>query len=104
MFEDNAGGASFNDAAWQDVELPHDWMIQDADARSLFRRAHEYFGWVKTAWYRNTFYLPSGDEGKNISLRFDGIYMNTEIYVNGERINGISPTGIFRSRLTYRIK
>lgn len=93
MFEDNAGGASFNDAAWQDVELPHDWMIQDADARSLFRRAHEYFGWVKTAWYRNTFYLPSGDEGKNISLRFDGIYMNTEIYVNGERINGISPHG-----------
>lgn len=59
---------------WQAVDLPHDWLIYDA--KELYRDGE--------GWYRKTFsYVPSG---KRVSLRFDGVYMNCTVYVNGVRV------------------
>ena len=35
-------------------------------------------------WYRKTFTLPSSMTGKQISVEFDGVYMNSSVYVNGQ--------------------
>jgi hypothetical protein len=44
------------------------------------------------AWYRKTFILPESDKGKIISIEFDGVYMNSEVWINGEYL-GKRPNG-----------
>ena len=57
--------------SWINVDLPHDWLIYDTD--NLYE---DSIGWYK----RNIYY--SFDKQKWI-LRFEGVYMNSSIYVNG---------------------
>lgn len=59
---------------WQSVDLPHDWLIYDAT--DLYRDGE--------GWYRKHFFCQPGEE--RISLRFDGVYMNCTVYVNGVRV------------------
>ncbi len=56
---------------WVDVEIPHDWLIHDTN--DLYE--------TSTGWYKKTFNI---DEIKNkhISLRFEGVYMDSTVYVN----------------------
>lgn len=60
--------------SWINVDLPHDWLIYDTD--NLYE---DSIGWYK----RNIYY--SFDKQKWI-LRFEGVYMNSSIYVNGKKI------------------
>ena len=57
------------------VELPHDWLIYDA--KNLYE---DSFG-----WYRKSFENPL-TEGERLQIRFDGIYMDSTIYVNGKAV------------------
>lgn len=62
------------DEGWLPVDLPHDWLIYDAT--DLYRDGD--------GWYRKIFfYVPSEER---VSLRFDGVYMNSTVYVNGLRV------------------
>ena len=72
-------GSTVNDAKacpeWQRVQLPHDWLIWQAD--DLYETAD--------AWYRRTLFLPA-DAAPVTLLRFDGVYMDCDILLNGEVI------------------
>ena len=57
------------------VELPHDWLIYDA--KNLYE---DSFG-----WYRKSFENPLS-EGERLQFRFDGVYMDSSIYVNGKAV------------------
>lgn len=57
------------------VDLPHDWMISDTHA--LYRDS--------IGWYRKRFSV-SELERKHTSVRFDGVYMDTTVYLNGTEI------------------
>lgn len=59
------------------VQIPHDWLI--GDSRDLYRDG--------TGWYRKTFAHSSkeNDTGRTF-LIFDGIYMNSVVYLNGAKI------------------
>lgn len=59
---------------FQPVELPHDWLIYDAE--NLYE---DSFG-----WYRKTFQAQCAKEG--LQVRFDGVYMNSTVYVNGQAV------------------
>lgn len=60
--------------AWTSVDLPHDWLIYDP--RNLYENGE--------GWYRKTFEWPgSAASGTRASLRFEGVYMNSTLYVNG---------------------
>jgi beta-galactosidase len=71
----------FDDASWRSVNLPHDWSIE-ADFSSQYASCTGYlpggFG-----WYRKTFDLPGNYENKTITIQFDGVYCNSEVWVNG---------------------
>ncbi len=56
---------------WLPVDLPHDWLIYDAE--ELYRNGD--------GWYRKRFAAP-GDLKERIFLRFDGVYMNCTVYLN----------------------
>ncbi len=61
-------------AEFQKVELPHDWLI--ADAKNLYRDGYGY--------YRKSFSMLPQEE-KRYSLIFEGVYMDTTIWVNGQQ-------------------
>ena len=59
---------------WKAVDLPHDWLIYDVE--ELYRDGE--------GWYRKKFsYTPSE---RRVSVRFDGVYMNCSVYVNGAMV------------------
>lgn len=72
-FSKNPLGTAYDDTTgWQQVDLPHDWLIYDA--KNLYADS--------TGWYRRTLTVP--EDGLRTALRFDGVYMDSRVYVNGQ--------------------
>ncbi|MEO8763171.1 MAG: beta-galactosidase GalB [Ginsengibacter sp.] len=86
-----------NDANWRTLNLPHDWSIEfDFDSTSPTGTGGGALrGGV--GWYRKTFALPKSDKGKNIFIDFDGVYMNSEVWINGHYL-GLRPNGFISFR------
>lgn len=93
----------YNDSDWRIVDLPHDWSIEDLPGQDgenvIGPFSTQSPGKLATgntmggtAWYRKTFILPPEDAGKIIYLNFDGVYMETELWVNSQRV-GHHPNG-----------
>ena len=95
----NAGPYSdkFDDAGWKPVDLPHDWVV-DLPFDSLASHSHGYktvgyrYPDTSVGWYRKTFFIPQEDLGRHITLRFDGIFRDARIWVNGFYV-GHEPSG-----------
>lgn len=89
------------DADWRTVELPHDWSIEDLPAQSdsvigpftTRSPGSTSTGYVVggTAWYRKHFRL-NNITGKKIFLDFDGVYMNSDVWLNEHHL-GNHPYG-----------
>ena len=77
---------------WKKLNLPHDWSIFfDFDHSSPARNeGGQLNGGV--AWYRKTFTLEEENKDKNVRLTFDGVYMDSHVYVNGKHV-GHYPNG-----------
>ena len=87
-----AGSTDFNDANWRKLDLPHDWSIEGKVApKNPTSGGGGYFPAGK-AWYRKTFNVPTEWESKKISIYFEGVYMNSEVFVNGKSL-GVYPYG-----------
>lgn len=85
---------SFDDGAWTKVDLPHDWSIEDLPNQTPGHVVGPFDknspGFISTgftiggtAWYRKKFVTQKREEGKNVSLHFDGVYMNADVWLNG---------------------
>lgn len=88
----NAENPGFDDSSWQTLDLPHDFSIHLPFNESS--PAGEGGGYLDggVGWYRKTFTLPQEYSGKRITIQFDGIYMNSEVWINGNFL-GIRPYG-----------
>jgi len=74
----------FNDSSWDNITLPHDFSIfQDFTTSGEGESGFLPGG---TGWYRKSFTVPKALDGKTIVLNFDGVYKDTNVYVNGESI------------------
>lgn len=72
-FSKNPIGTEYSDElCWSKVDLPHDWMIYQT--RNLYE--------TSTGWYRRNLAYQKRD-GVRTSIRFDGVYMDSRVYVNG---------------------
>ena len=88
----DASAPSFDDAAWQTVEVPHDWAISgpfipegDGGTGKL--------PWRGVGWYRRTFALTDAQfarvkAGGALWLEFDGVMASPKVYVNGRLAGG----------------
>ena len=91
----NAGpyAVDFDDSTWQEVRLPHDWVV-DLPFSPQASHSHGYktVGWkypaTSVGWYRKHFTIPADALGKPVSLRFDGIFRDSDIWVNGFWLGG----------------
>ena len=79
-----AESTSFNDGSWDAVTLPHDFSISQNFTTS--GEAESGFLPGGTGWYRKSFTVPSGCDGKSVILSFDGVYQNAYVYVNGKQV------------------
>ena len=88
----NAQNKEFDDNQWRTLSLPHDWSIElDFNSNSLATHEGGYLdGGI--GWYRKSFVLPKEMEGKEISINFNGVYMDSYVYVNGTQV-GNNPYG-----------
>jgi len=88
--EANAPG--YNDDTWRRLDLPHDWSIEGkTDINNPMKGAGGYFP-AGIGWYRKAFDVPANWDGKRVSIYFEGVYMNSEVFVNGKSM-GIHPYG-----------
>lgn len=83
---------NFNDMGWRNLDLPHDWSIEGRiNPKNLTGNAGGFFP-TGIGWYRKTFKAPAEWRGKNISIYFEGVYMNSEVFINGKSF-GVYPYG-----------
>lgn len=83
----------FDDSAWKEVSLPHDWVVDlPFDPKASHSHGYKTVGWkypkTSVGWYRKTFTIPSEAKGKPVSIRFDGIFRDSDIWVNGFWLGG----------------
>lgn len=88
----NASTVGFDDKSWRTLDLPHDWSIEGAiDKKNPSGTAGGYFP-TGVGWYRKTFVAPAEWKDKKVSIYFEGVYMNSEVFINGKSL-GIYPYG-----------
>jgi beta-galactosidase len=114
FLRDDAPGAenpAFDDSQWRALDLPHDWSIEDLPPKAgavpelagtkssrigpfdpAASQNHHFTAYTVggIGWYRKHFTLNGAN--KHIVVRFDGVYMNSEVWINGHRL-GEHPHG-----------
>ena len=74
----------FDDSGWQQLDVPHDWSIELAPVDNASTSSATGFLPGGLAWYRKHFTLPRSLAGQRISIEFDGVYRNSNVYLNGK--------------------
>ena len=81
----------FADTGWRSLDLPHDWSIEgpftEQPGSATFAHLPTGIG-----WYRKHFNIPKSYTDKKVVVEFDGIYQNSEVWVNGQYL-GKRPYG-----------
>ncbi|MBN1302394.1 MAG: glycoside hydrolase family 2 protein [Melioribacteraceae bacterium] len=83
---------NYNDSDWRVLNLPHDWSIEGEFSKD--HPATPGGGALPggTGWYRKSFKMPESRSGKMTFIKFDGIYRNSEVWINGNYL-GKRPYG-----------
>ncbi len=80
---DEASQTGFDDSIWRQLDLPHDWSIEGAFSDT--NRATPGGGALPggIGWYRKSFMISQPDKDRMVYIEFDGVYMNSEVWING---------------------
>nr|WP_244999144.1 discoidin domain-containing protein [Paenibacillus aceris] len=84
--------ADFNDSSWRTLDVPHDWSIEKNFNKDSAAGRDAAFLDGGTGWYRKSFTLPNEAAGKKVTITFDGVYMDSTVYINGQ-VLGNRPNG-----------
>ncbi len=90
----------FDDSNWQTVQLPHDWavalpFVQSPDGDVMghgYKPVGGLFPETSIGWYRKSFSVARSDSSNRFVIRFDGVYRNSQAWVNGFYL-GINESG-----------
>ena len=106
FIRDNVNGAeqaNYDDSKWRKIDLPHDWSIEDLpnqvpdsivgpfSKNSIGKTATGYTV-GETGWYRKKFVTQQSEQNKILTIYFDGVYMNADVWLNGHHL-GNHPYG-----------
>jgi beta-galactosidase len=87
-----AQAGNYNDADWRDLNLPHDWSIEREFKQDNPGGGSNGYLPGGVGWYRKQLPLPSGMKGRRVLIQFDGVFMNSDVWVN-EHFLGRYPSG-----------
>lgn len=88
----DASAPGYDDAEWRVLDLPHDWAIEGdfSEKNPSGTGGGALPGGI--GWYRKEFELTKADLQRQIFVEFDGVYMNSEVFINGTSV-GKRPYG-----------
>src|SRR5215216_1860195 len=88
----NGQDTGLDDSRWRRLDLPHDWSIEGefSEKAPAGTGGGALPGGI--GWYRKSFTVPANAKGKQIFIEFDGVYRNSEVWVNGHYL-GKRPYG-----------
>ena len=83
---------SLDDSGWRLLDLPHDWSIEGefSAANPAGAGGGALPGGI--GWYRKSFLVPTTDSGRVTFVEFDGVYRNSDVWINGHHL-GMRPYG-----------
>jgi len=89
--------AKFDDSAWKDVTVPHDWAAALPYApEASHSHGYKTVGWkypeTSVGWYRLKLDLSKASQDRHYEIRFDGIFRNSTVWFNGYYM-GTEPSG-----------
>jgi len=89
---DIADGQSLtlDDAGWRKIDLPHDWSIEGPFSKDNSSCTGYLPGGI--GWYRKSFPVSGELQGGKVFISFDGVYNNSEVWINGNHL-GKRPNG-----------
>ena len=90
--EKGADKSGFKDADWRTLDLPHDWSIEGEFSKDAPAGGNGGYLPTGIGWYRKHFDISKNDLNKIIWIEFDGIYMNSDVWINGHHL-GLHPYG-----------
>ncbi|HAO79125.1 MAG TPA: beta-galactosidase [Verrucomicrobia subdivision 3 bacterium] len=97
-----AAAADFDDRGWRTLNLPHDWAVEvpfseRGSGSHGYKTIGKNFPAASVGWYRKTFSIPAADLGRHITVEFDGVFRDSQVWVNGfylgRESSGYSPFG-----------
>jgi len=94
----------YDDAAWRQLDVPHDWSIAGPFAETNQTGGAGGFLPSGVGWYRKDFTLPDMFSNRCVSVEFDGVMANSDVWINGFLL-GHRPYGYvsFSHELTGRL-
>ena len=104
---------NFNDSSWRILDLPHDWAaeldfvnINDEDVKSHgYKPTGRQFPKSTIGWYRRAFVIPKEDQGKRLSVKFDGVFRDCIVWLNGHYLgNNLSGYSEFGYDITDYVR
>jgi len=108
FLKDDAKGAEapvFDDSKWRKLDVPHDWSIEGPyDKANPTSRGGGYLP-AGIGWYRKSFTVNDADAKQKVSIEFDGVMTNSDVWINGFHL-GKRPYGYisFSYDLTGHLK
>lgn len=86
----DAQKTDFVDENWRELDLPHDWSIEGPfDSKWASGTGYLPAG---IGWYRKSFTVSNKDKDRRVYIYFEGVYNNSEVWVNGISL-GKRPNG-----------
>jgi beta-galactosidase len=85
--------ANYDDAKWRQLDLPHDYVLEGPYVRRDDKpgRTHGDLP-AEVGWYRKHLTIPASDDGKILRLDFDGVFRDSQVWLNGQLL-GRHPGG-----------
>jgi beta-galactosidase len=87
-----AENSEFNDSDWRKLAVPHDWSIEGPFSETNKTGGAGGFLPSGIGWYRKHFSLPETDSDRRVSVEFDGVMANSDVWINGHHL-GKRPYG-----------
>jgi beta-galactosidase len=82
-----AAQPAFDDSAWRKLNLPHDWSIEGPYTESDPTGGGGGSLPTGIGWYRRAFTAPQAWQGKKVFVEFDGVYQNSDVWINGQLLD-----------------
>lgn len=83
----------FDHSGWRSLDIPHDWSIEGTHHETANGTTWQTgFLPAGIGWYRKAFDYDKEWDGKVVRIHFDGVYMNSSVWINGHQL-GTHPYG-----------
>jgi beta-galactosidase len=82
----------YDDSSWRKLNLPHDWAVEGDFSKDNPSGTGGGALPGGIGWYRKHFTISVNDKSAAYYIDFDGVYMNSQVYINGHLL-GQRPYG-----------